>query len=98
MTMQKTKIYKIKNMQDLEDLCRELIKKFSARQLLLLNGEMASGKTTFVSTLVQSRGGSFANSPTYSIHQTYSTPNGPIDHIDLYRLKNDQDLESTGFL
>ncbi len=87
----------ISTSQKLEDFCGELVGQLMPRQLLLLNGPMAVGKTTFVYHLVKAMGGVSASSPTYAIHQIYASKNTKIDHIDLYRLKNDADLESTGF-
>lgn len=40
---------------------------------------------------------SVVSSPTFGIHNRYDTPSGYIDHVDLYRLDSDSDLESTGF-
>lgn len=81
----------------LTDCAKQLIQLLKPKSLILLDGPMASGKTTFVSELVSLLGGNDVTSPTYSIHQSYTYKNGEIDHIDLYRLKSDEDLESTGF-
>lgn len=93
---QKNKI-NITKLEDLESYCLKLSKELSPKQILLLNGPMASGKTTFVQYLIKSLGGQNVSSPTFAIHNTYTIKNGKADHIDLYRLKNDSDLESTGF-
>ena len=39
----------------------------------------------------------FAGSPAFSIQHTYGTDRGFIHHVDLYRLEDSDDLESTGF-
>ena len=36
-------------------------------------------------------------SPSFSIINSYALGGFTIDHVDLYRLKNDDDLETTGF-
>ena len=36
-------------------------------------------------------------SPAYTIHNTYKLKDVLLHHIDLYRLEDDEDLESTGF-
>jgi len=37
-------------------------------------------------------------SPSFAIHLRYENPQGRcMDHLDLYRLKDDDDLESSGF-
>lgn len=77
------------------------IKKFSKelghKELILLNGELGSGKTFFMTELLREFGGDSAVSPSFAIHNRYETKKTNVDHIDLYRLKNLEDLESTGF-
>lgn len=61
---------------------------------------MGAGKTQFVRWLFESINGTAAtpvSSPTFSIHNRYTMKNGFMDHVDLYRLTSDQDLESSGF-
>lgn len=36
-------------------------------------------------------------SPTFAIHNSYSIDQVTVDHFDLFRLKSEDDLESTGF-
>ena len=55
--------------------------------VLLLQGPMGAGKTTFVRHLARALG--FAGrvtSPTYTLMHTYPTPSGPLLHVDVYRL------------
>jgi tRNA threonylcarbamoyladenosine biosynthesis protein TsaE len=52
-----------------------------------------------VKALARSYGIPVTSSPTFAIHHRYenlSTGFG-FDHVDLYRLESDDDLESTGF-
>lgn len=65
--------------------------------LVALSGDLGAGKTQLVRWFVEALGGEMPSSPTFSIHQRYETPAGSVDHVDLYRLENDADLESTGF-
>ena len=78
--------------------------------LLLLEGPMGAGKTTFTRMLAKNFNcdTSFVNSPTFAIHQQYSINNlntensinnklNRIDHFDLYRLDSEDDLETSGF-
>ncbi|MBT4760967.1 MAG: tRNA (adenosine(37)-N6)-threonylcarbamoyltransferase complex ATPase subunit type 1 TsaE [Bdellovibrionaceae bacterium] len=71
--------------------------KLGHRDLVLLSGSMGAGKTQFVKFLLQALGGEAPSSPSYAIHQSYEIKNSTVDHIDLYRLEDDDDLESTGF-
>lgn len=90
-------IYDISTLEKLDVALKKLAVKLSAKQIVLLTGPMGAGKTTAVSHLVRILGGEHAQSPTFSIHQVYKLPKLDVDHIDLYRLKSEADLESTGF-
>ena len=67
--------------------------------VVLLDGPLGSGKTQFVKWCVVELGGGERDvvSPTFAIHQSYACTAGAVDHLDLYRLTSDVDLESTGF-
>lgn len=65
--------------------------------ILLLAGDLGAGKTTFVRQLCQHYGLSGVQSPTYAIHQRYSSGLQKVDHFDLYRLQTEEELISTGF-
>ncbi len=94
--MLKNKI-KVHNLFEFESWVTKIAQDFSKRQLIRLCGPMGAGKTQFVTSLVRCFGGDEVSSPTFSIHNHYLTSKGSIEHIDLYRIKDDEDLESTGF-
>ncbi len=52
-----------------------------------LEGDLGSGKTTFVRYLVQAAGGDRATSPTFALVHEYETPHGLVVHVDCYRLR-----------
>jgi tRNA threonylcarbamoyladenosine biosynthesis protein TsaE len=84
-----------------KDSTRQWIRSFS-RELkrpcvVLLSGDLGSGKTQFVRWFLEELGVEAVTSPTFAIHNEYPTSLGPIDHVDLYRVRSDQDLESSGF-
>ena len=70
----------------------------SRAEVIAFHGEMGAGKTTFIKELCKTLG--VVNevcSPTYSIINEYETNNGiNIYHIDLYRLKNEQEAINAG--
>ncbi len=65
--------------------------------LVLLDGNLGAGKTQMVRWFCEELGIEDAASPTFTIHNEYATANGPVDHVDLYRVKSDDDLEASGF-
>ena len=70
----------------------------SDRCVILLNGEVGAGKTTSTRIMAQLMGMNSAQSPSFAIHLAYKNIQGrTLDHVDLYRLENDEDLESSGF-
>lgn len=66
--------------------------------LILLNGEMGAGKTTFTRHLVQNFiPNSNPNSPTYSLVNEYQNEDLKIFHFDLYRIKSSEEIFDLGF-
>ena len=78
--------------------CEDLVREFGSKTLLLLFGDLGVGKTFFVQTVIDVMGGEKAFSPTYSLINHYRTKNFKnIYHVDLYRLDDDEEIESVGF-
>ncbi|MEM7183437.1 MAG: tRNA (adenosine(37)-N6)-threonylcarbamoyltransferase complex ATPase subunit type 1 TsaE [Spirochaetota bacterium] len=64
---------------------------------VLLTGEMGAGKTTFTSHLVTALGSKEVHSPTFTLINKYRISQGSVFHFDLYRLKEEEELEELGF-
>lgn len=89
--------YEILGLEAMREFAHLIATQAGDRLLLLLNGPMGAGKTQFTRFFVEALGSDEASSPSFAIHNTYSTLAGPIDHMDLFRLESEDDLESTGF-
>ena len=87
----------IENLEALKNWVSKFCKTWSDRQIILLEGDMGVGKTQFVIETLNTMGYSEASSPSFAIMNCYETDEMQIDHVDLYRLESDEDLESTGF-
>jgi len=77
-------------------------KKLVLGDVLLLNGELGVGKTTFVKYLINSLQANFNQSiteilsPTFNIVNEYRLEKLIIKHYDLYRINNENDLRNLG--
>ena len=67
--------------------------------IILLSGEVGAGKTTLIKEILKIlQVNDNVNSPTFSIINEYlSDDKKTIYHIDLYRIKNIDELHSIGF-
>lgn len=71
----------------LRALAFELGAGLAPREVVWLEGELGSGKTTFVQALVRGLGVTVtATSPTYALVHHYDGRDGPVFHVDCYRL------------
>lgn len=82
---------------ELQDKLKSWLDELRSGDLILLKGPMGGGKTTLVASLVQYFGSPQAASPTYALHHRYQCQKFIVDHWDLYRLTDLDQLESTGF-
>lgn len=73
--------------EDTTAIARALAPDLRAGDVVLINGGLAAGKTHFVKALTQALGSADAvTSPTFSIANFYTRPDGPVLHMDVYRL------------
>lgn len=93
-------LIRVRSLDSLDEVAEEVISLFDKDYLVvLLKGELGSGKTTFVKALCQLLGVMDpVSSPTFSLVQEYYSPSrGTLYHMDLYRLEKEVDLEQIGF-
>lgn len=88
----------IENLSELKSFWQSFLPSLPAKCILLLSGDVGAGKTTSVQMIAELLGLKDVQSPSFAIHLRYENPQGKsLDHIDLYRLEDDEDLESSGF-
>jgi len=83
---------------ELKNVASELIKHLSHSKIILLNGQMGAGKTTFAKVFCEAlEVQDIPSSPTFSIvNEYFSHSQGNIYHFDLYRLKNIEEALDIG--
>jgi len=69
-----------------------------ANWTILLSGELGAGKSTFARAFIKAAGHAGAvPSPTYTLVEPYTVPDGSIYHIDLYRISDEDELRYLGW-
>ena len=72
-------------------------KTFPNNKIYAFHGNLAVGKTSFIRALCAvKKVKETVSSPTFSIINEYSYPDGKIYHLDLYRLKDEQEAIRAG--
>lgn len=84
-------------LSDIDATARQFWQDFPSQKVFGFHGGLGAGKTTFIHALCRAKGvtGSMG-SPTFSIINEYLSPTGKIFHIDLYRLKDEEEALRAG--
>lgn len=85
-------------LDDIKAAAAEFLQVIGPARVVALHGEMGAGKTTFVHAVCDVLGVTEAvSSPTFSIINQYEGANGQlIYHLDLYRLKDEEEALLAG--
>ncbi len=88
----------IRDLVQLKEVVAELLPFFREYRVILLHGQMGSGKTTFVQEALRQLGVEHPEgSPTYALVNVYdSEAEGRICHLDLYRLRSREEAYDIG--
>lgn len=88
------------NVSSTEQL-KEFVSKFNdvitKNAVILLEGDLGAGKTTFVSCFCELYNIAHVQSPTYAVHNRYNNERIAVDHFDLYRLEDEEQIAASGF-
>ena len=77
---------------EIDKIARIFWESFPDKKIFAFQGNMGTGKTSFISALCRIKNVREAvGSPTFSIINEYSFPEGNIYHMDLYRLKDEEE-------
>lgn len=88
----------LKNLDQVVISLNQIIQTKKNFPCILLQGEMGSGKTTFVRKYLQTLEPSVnVNSPTFNLIHEYHIQEKKYFHFDLYRIKHKEELTNLGF-
>lgn len=83
-------------LKEINNIAQEVINQ-KPEKVILFNGQMGAGKTTFIKALSKVLGvQNTTSSPTFSLVNEYETSNGLVYHLDVYRLKNESEALDFG--
>jgi len=84
-------------LDEIKEVAARFWQAIGAKKVVAFHGNMGAGKTTFIHALCEVKGvKDVVGSPTFSIINEYYFPGGMIFHIDLYRLKDEQEAIRAG--
>jgi tRNA threonylcarbamoyladenosine biosynthesis protein TsaE len=85
------------NLENIGAAAEAFWRQFPSSKVFAFQGQMGAGKTTFIHALCVAMGvRDTVGSPTFSIVNEYRYPGGKIYHIDLYRLKDEEEALRAG--
>ena len=86
------------SLNKIDEISQLIIDKIKTVKTIILRGELGSGKTTLVKSVLKRMGvNDSVTSPTFSIINEYDFAGNIIYHFDLYRIDNIEDLDVIGF-
>ena len=86
------------SLQNINEAALKVVEQLGNNKVIALHGEMGAGKTTFTNSFCKALGViDVVSSPTFSIINVYETKyDKTIYHLDLYRLKNEEEAINAG--
>lgn len=90
--------YHSHSVEDTYKFAKTVADTLSSGDILLLNGELGAGKTTFTKGLAKALGvKDTVTSPTFTIMSSYEGGRVTLYHFDMYRITSGDELYELGF-
>jgi len=88
----------IYSLNEIENTAKQFITFLDGHKVVAFHGNLGAGKTTFIQAICNQQGvKENVSSPTFSIINQYTTVNNKtIFHIDLYRVKDNEEAVNAG--
>lgn len=88
--------YEVNSLLKTDELATTFAKSLNGNEIILLNGELGAGKTTFTKSLAKALGvNDIVTSPTFAFMKEYFGKY-KISHYDMYRAENQDELFELG--
>lgn len=90
--------FNVSDIPSLAPVCARLATLSAQHRIITFSGEMGAGKTTLIKEFCNHLGvKDDISSPTFSLVNEYASPNGPIYHFDLYRIRSEEEMYDIGY-
>ena len=87
----------VETLSQMDDVGKEIAQQLKMPACVHLSGDLGAGKTTLVKSMAMALGyDGVVTSPTYNLIHEYPTESAMLYHMDLYRLKDPEELEYLG--
>ncbi len=84
-------------LEETATLAKEFADTLTGGEIILLNGELGAGKTTFTKGIAKALGiEAEVTSPTFTIMNVYEDGRLKLNHLDMYRMQSADELEELG--
>ena len=92
------KSYSLQSPEEMAVIAAHMASLLRLHDVILLKGDLGTGKSTFARALIQALCGKNTEvpSPTFTLVQTYETSLFTLWHFDLYRLKHAEEIYELG--
>lgn len=87
----------VNNLKETDILAKKFAKLLEGGEVILLNGDLGAGKTTFTKSLLKYLGvKDEVTSPTFTVMREYLCKKFDIYHFDMYRLSSGEEARGFG--
>jgi tRNA threonylcarbamoyladenosine biosynthesis protein TsaE len=88
------------NLSEIPSIAIKICELLNLYSILLIKGDLGTGKTTLTQQILKTLDyQETVNSPTFNIVNEYKiNSNKTVFHFDLYRIKNEEELDELGFI
>jgi tRNA threonylcarbamoyladenosine biosynthesis protein TsaE len=91
-----TGVFKVSSIEETAEIARRLASEIKGGEVICLLGDLGAGKTAFTQSFARALGVTGrVSSPTFCIVQEH--PEAKLVHMDLYRLKTEDDVLAIGW-